>query len=530
VPTKRRASRLAGLQCRRALAAVLTAAILVVALTPPRAIAQSPAGLTGFATLAAAYRETLDGDFTAAAERLAACEDAPAEACLALDAARLWWTIQLDPHNRARDAGFSQRVEAAIAATEAWTRRAPRAAEAWFYLGGAYGARVQWRVLRGERLAAARDGKRIKNAMEASLARDPTLEDAHFGIGLYQYYAAVAPPAARFLRWLLLLPGGNRSEGLARIERARREGQLLREEAAYQLHVIYLWYENRAQDAAALLEELGAAHPRNPLFPLLAADLHDTYFHDPASSVQAYARVLALARAGALNQGAWAEARARLGLAEHLDTLYESDLALEHARAVVGADPAAPYGAVPLAWLLAGRALWRLGEVDEARDALARALALAPADDPLRIRARAAAAQKLSPDADAARAYRTALAGWRAYEQRAFGRAEELLAEAVAQAPADAVARYRYGRVLRARGKRAAAQAQWELVVAAGRTGPPAVFAEACAGLAALVEASGDTDRARMLYRQAAQTFGAFAGTREAAERNAKRLEGSAGA
>ncbi len=67
--------------------------------------------------------------------------------------------------------------------------------------------------LRGERLAAARDGKRIKDALERALALDPGLQDAYFGLGLYHYYADVAPADPKMLRWLLLLPGGDRARG-----------------------------------------------------------------------------------------------------------------------------------------------------------------------------------------------------------------------------------------------------------------------------------------------------------------------------
>ena len=117
-----------------------------------------------------------------------------------LDATALWWRIQLDPDSRALDDEFSTSVERAIRTTEAWTVRAPDDAEAWFYLGGAYAARVQWRVLREERLAAARDGKRIKEALERALTLDPEFDDAYFGIGMYRYYADVAPTAAKILQ------------------------------------------------------------------------------------------------------------------------------------------------------------------------------------------------------------------------------------------------------------------------------------------------------------------------------------------
>ena len=102
----------------------------------------------------------------------------------------------------------------------AWTAAEPKRAEAWFYLGAAYGVRAQFRVYRVERLAAARDGKRIKESLEQALALDPSMHDAEFGIGMYRYYAGVAPAIFRFLRFLLLLPGGDREGGLAQLERA----------------------------------------------------------------------------------------------------------------------------------------------------------------------------------------------------------------------------------------------------------------------------------------------------------------------
>ena len=70
------------------------------------------------------------------------------------------------PCDTSRDAQVRAKIDAVIASMEQWTSREPRRADAWFFLGGAYGLRVQFRVLRGERLAAARDGKRIKDALE----------------------------------------------------------------------------------------------------------------------------------------------------------------------------------------------------------------------------------------------------------------------------------------------------------------------------------------------------------------------------
>ncbi len=169
-----------------------------------------------------------------------------------------------------------------IAAGEQWTAREPERAEAWFYLGAAYGVRVQYHGQRLEFLAAARDGKRIKNSLEKALALDPGLDDANVGLGLYRYYADIAPSILKLLRWFLGLPGGDRAEGLAQMRRAREHGVLLKAEAAYQLHLVDLWYENRSGEALEILEELRARYPHNPIFLLNTAQVHEVYRSDRA--------------------------------------------------------------------------------------------------------------------------------------------------------------------------------------------------------------------------------------------------------
>jgi tetratricopeptide (TPR) repeat protein len=310
---------------------------------------------------------------------------APHEACQLLEVVALWWQIQLDPKNRVHDEEFQAKSNAAIAAIEAWTEREPMRAEAWFYLGGAYGARAQWRVLREERLAAARDGKRIKNALEQALALDASLNDAYFGIGLYRYYADVAPAAFRILRWVLLLPGGDRLQGMREMLRARSEGQLLQSEADYQLHLIYLWYEKQPERALQLLRGLRDRHPTNPLFLQLIAEIQDVYLHDLQASQKTWQTLLESALSHRVAEPAMAEATARLGLARVLDRLSETETAMLHLRAIIETMPPGPYGVLARAQLTLGQMLDRLGRREEALRAYHAALDVAPPDDPDRV-------------------------------------------------------------------------------------------------------------------------------------------------
>ena len=470
---------------------VLSVALLAAAPAPQTRPGRRPAvqpRVRGEDGLVRAYDVILDARFGALdAELRRACGPAPIEACHVLEATALWWRIQIDPDSRALDDEFSTSVDRAIETTEAWTVRAPDDAEAWFYLGGAYAARVQWRVLREERLAAARDGKRIKEALERALALDPGLDDAYFGIGMYRYYADVAPSAAKILRFLLLLPGGDRREGLAQMLRARNEGRLLQGEADYQLQIIYLWYEHQTDRALELLRGLQQAHPGNPIFLTQIAEIQDVYQHDVMGSLGSWRTLLAQARGDRVYAAGVAEVRARLGIARHLDALGLTDEAIDHLDRVVTLKPEAPYASLALAYLRLGEAHDRLNARADAVAAYREAARLAPSrpvsiatSSGERVNIRHEAAERLSrtPSARHAEAFRLSLEGWRALERKDVSEAAAALEQAIALNARDPVARYRYGRVLQARRDDAAALAQFALTIREARLAPAPIVGD----------------------------------------------------
>jgi tetratricopeptide (TPR) repeat protein len=502
--------------------------LLLLLLSPPASSAQPIRGLTAPQQIARAYDAIFDGRFDGVQPVLAqTCPPVPVAACEVIDALSIWWQIQLDPFNTSRDAAFQSHADAAIAAAEAWTQREPRRAEAWFYLGGAYGTRVQWRVLRGERIAAARDGKRIKDALEQALAIDPTLQDAYFGIGLYHYYADVAPAAAKMLRWLLFLPGGDKVTGMREMLRARDNGTVLRDEADYQLHVLYLWYEQQPERALDLLAGLRQRHPTNPHFLQLIAEVEDVYLHDLTASLGSWRALLDAARGRRVVNAATAEAQAHLGMALQLDRLYESDLAVDHLRSVIAAAPPAPFGAVAQAHLQLGLALDHLGYRSDAVAAYRAALAATPPSDPLKIGERARAGIRITPNAADAMAYRLSLQGWRAFERGAIDEAARVIGEARALSPTDTVVQYRHARVLEAQKHTAAAITLLDAISRAPMVTPPTIFAAACVDAARLHEQQGSRDRAIELYDIARSVFGADRVTKDAAERAYERLTAS---
>lgn len=298
--------------------ALIVAALLSVA--PVTAFAQG--GITAADQVARAYDLILDANFDALKKTLPKlCPPAPVVACHGLEALGLWWQIQLDLDDRSLDDEFLAAADRAIASATAMTEAEPQRAESWFYLGAAYGVRSQFRVYRKERLAAARDGKRIKEALERALAIDPAMHDAEFGIGMYRYYAGIAPAMFRFLRFLLSLPGGDREGGLQQLERAAERGLLVRGEAQYQIQVLYLWYEGRPKEALAILRRLQQRYPHNPLFRHVEAEVLDAYFHDHEASLAASERLLSLAQSRSVYRADVAERSARRNIARQRDAI-----------------------------------------------------------------------------------------------------------------------------------------------------------------------------------------------------------------
>jgi tetratricopeptide (TPR) repeat protein len=512
----------------RRLALALAASAAVAAPGAPGSARQPAAtGLTAAPQLQRAYDAIFDARFERASEELdAACPPAPEDVCRVMEAVSLWWQIQLDPHDRSHDAAFEALVGRAIAGAEAWSRREPLRAEAWFYVGGAYGARVQWRVLRGERLAAARDGKRIKEALERALELDPELHDAWFGIGLYHYYADVAPAAAKVLRWLLFLPGGDRVKGLEEMLRARNRGVLLRSEADYQLHVIYLWYEEKSDEALELLEGLRTRHAENPHFRERIAEVQDVYQHDVTASLRSWHGLLEAARQHKVSLPEMAEASARLGMARQLDRLFQTDAAVDHLRAVVDARPESPWGAAARAQVQLGEALDRLGARAEAIAAYRAALASMPEDeDPFDVEERARDGLRRAPDPKGAAAYRLSIEGLRALERDDLDAASRAIGESLALRPRDPVTRYRQTRLLRRLGEDDEALRVLEAIVDARGATPPTIYADACVDAARMHERRGDRARAIDLYRLAQGVFGADRRTKDEAARAITRLE-----
>lgn len=284
---------------------------------------------------------------------------------LYLQALVLAWMLEQRPETAALDRELEQ------AATRAWdladvqVKANPDDLRARFARGAASGVRSRFHLLRLHRADAARAAAAMREDLLAVREREPDSHDVNFGLGLYDYYADVLPKYAKLLRWFARIPGGNRTRGLAEIERARDQSPLHRTEAQAQLYEIYAFWE---EDPERALEEIQDLHRRHPGWPLWGLRLSEHL----RERMGAYAEAAAVAE-GIVNAakdpkrdpgpGAVALARLALGRALLLDLR-----PAEARRALLpGKDglPGNPALAAEARWLL-GQSLELEGDPDGA--------------------------------------------------------------------------------------------------------------------------------------------------------------------
>lgn len=230
--------------------------------------------------------ELMDGDFDAATEAFRQIQKSDPDSPLGylLEADESYWKIYLTEGNlvdpdvfEARseaitpyDADFRRLDDLAIAKAEVRIHAHQDEARSYFYEGLAYGLRSELEALRDHALATSRAGKKLRNLSLEALKLDPNLNDAWFGVGLYNYFVDTLPTYVKMLRFLILLPGGDRVEGLHQMQQAMEKGQLVNPEARFHLAKNYSRsYDRQYARSLELFRQMQKLYPHNPLWDLL---------------------------------------------------------------------------------------------------------------------------------------------------------------------------------------------------------------------------------------------------------------------
>jgi len=232
----------------------------------------------------------MDGDFDGALGIFHQIQNSDPSSPLGylLEADANWWRIYLTEANlidpdvfealseapTPYDADFRRFDEIAVQKAEARILAHQDEARSYFYEGLAYGLRARLEALRDHALGTARAGKKLRNLSLTALKLDPNLNDAWFGVGLYNYFVDTLPTYVKMLRFLILLPGGDRLVGLRQIQQAMEKGQLVSTEARFHLAKnCSRSIDRQYAKSLELFRQMQEQYPHNPLWTLLVGSV-----------------------------------------------------------------------------------------------------------------------------------------------------------------------------------------------------------------------------------------------------------------
>jgi len=307
---------------------------VLAALLLPLLLASSARPSDADAEYHAALELVYQGHVDTSLARLRAAADAHPEDPMAayVLALALCWKVEQRPETEELDRELQAKAANAVARADAALERTPDDVRALFARGAAWGALSRYHLFRRHRTDAARSAVRMREDLTRVRALDPQHHDALFGLGLYDYYADVLPRAAKLVRFLARIPGGDRRRGLASIEDAGARSTFHRTEARMQLYEIYAFYEEQPGRAMDQLDELRRRYPTHPLWALKAVEHLRARLGAYGDAVAAGREILARAASGEPNyRGPWVPARARLEMGHAL----LSDLRPAEARPVL---------------------------------------------------------------------------------------------------------------------------------------------------------------------------------------------------
>lgn len=178
-----------------------------------------------------------------------------------------WWKIALNIWDESRDEKFFAMLEDVIFHCNEKLKKNPNDIEAIFYKGGAIGFRGRLRATRESWIKAANDGREALPLIQLAHKLDPNNYDIYFGLGLYNYYAAVIPDKYPILKpFMIFFPSGDKEKGIQQLELAAEKGKFTSTETKYFLMTIYYDNESNYSRALELINDLRKQYPDNPTF------------------------------------------------------------------------------------------------------------------------------------------------------------------------------------------------------------------------------------------------------------------------
>ena len=186
------------------------------------------------------------------------------------------------------DSAYESLTSQAIKYGEQTIQKHKDDAYAYFVLGAAYGFRGLNRIRKGQWFGAFKDGLKGVSNIKQAHAKDETLYDTYYGLGLYYYWKSAKVKVLTFLR----LMKDEREKGIEYLQIATQKGRFSAHEAVFALVEIY-YYEDRYQEAFDLCLSLKQRFEDDPTWSYLIAKIAEK-LNRPHDALPYFSKLLTL--------------------------------------------------------------------------------------------------------------------------------------------------------------------------------------------------------------------------------------------
>ena len=182
-------------------------------------------------------------------------EDPAANFLLALSKWRIMWLSTYNDFDKEELTGLLDRVNQLC---EAQTEQKSDCA---FFNASVTGIRAQITATENQWWETAQLGKKMKHQSADILEANSEYYPALYLLGSYNYFADALPGYLKFLRSLVFLPGGDRTQGLKQLITAYQKGGVVSGEAGRTLAIIYTYFEKKPKYGVLMCDNLLTTYP-----------------------------------------------------------------------------------------------------------------------------------------------------------------------------------------------------------------------------------------------------------------------------
>ncbi len=162
---------------------------------------------------------------------------------------------------------FNKLMDEALRRAEKMYAKNHKDPDATFYLGGIYGMKGRWLLLKRKWFRAAHYGFKGYKYLKKTVALDPNYYDAYLGMGMYDYYSDTLPGVMKFAANLIVR--GDKARGLRYVTMTLDKGHYSSAEAKLFLIGLLNTYEHQPERALTLVEEMRLERPDNLFYVLM---------------------------------------------------------------------------------------------------------------------------------------------------------------------------------------------------------------------------------------------------------------------